>query len=154
MKRLFCTLISLFIYSFLVAQQAADDSLKSSQVTTRATTEKKDSSKVFTKVEKEASFEGGAIGWRRYLEQNTEVNVAERQGLPKGIYTVVVEFVVNEEGIVTEVKPVAATKACTNCIKEAVRVIKSSPKWTPAFQSGKAVKYKAKQSLKFTVYDY
>ena len=139
------------MYSFSIAQQVAEDSSKTSEVTRKADM---DSSKVFTKVEKEASFKGGAKGWLSYLEHNLDAKVAERQGLPKGIYTVVVEFVVDEDGIVTEVKPVAATKACTNCIKEAVRVIKSSPKWTPAMQSGKSVKYKAKQSIKFSVYDF
>lgn len=146
--------ILLLIYSFSIGQLVTVDSLKTPQITKSEDTTKKNSSKVFTKVEKGAFFEGGSKGWLRYLEHNLEVNVAEKQGLPKGKYTVIVEFIIDEDGSVTEVKPVAATKACTNCIIEAVRVIKNSPKWTPAMQSGKSVKYKSKQPIIFTVYDY
>ena len=77
--------------------------------------------------------------------------MAGRQGLGKGGYKVILEFTINEDGTIANTKPIAATKVCTNCIKEALRVISKSPKWIPAMKSDNPVKYKVKQSFIFEV---
>lgn len=110
-----------------------------------------DSIMVFSKVDREASFEGGTDGWLEYLERKARANVAMDQGLPRGGYRVVVQFIVDIAGTVSNVKPIAAAKVCTSCIEEAVRVIKKSGKWLPAMQNGSPVKSLKKVSITFRV---
>lgn len=136
------------------AQQSTVDSANRTDLKLGTNSDGSDTSKVFEKVDEIAAFQGGAEAWRKYLQRNLATDVAQKQGLPKGGYTVIVEFVVNEDGNVTDVKPVAASKACTDCIKEAVRVIKNSPRWIPAMLNNSPVKYRHKQKFIFTVYDF
>jgi protein TonB len=51
---------------------------------------------------------------------------------------VFVEFVINRDGSVTEVRAIKGIGA--GCDEEAVRVIQNSPKWNPGKQRGKPVR--------------
>ena len=53
-------------------------------------------------------------------------------------FTNFVQFVVDKDGSITDVKAVKGIGA--GCDEEAVRVIKTSPKWSPGKQRGRAVK--------------
>ena len=83
----------------------------------------------------EAEYPGGAAAWQRYLKKNMrypdEAIDNEIQG------SVVVQFVVDEEGNVCDVEAVSGSQALS---AEAVLVIKKSGKWTPAIQNGRCVK--------------
>lgn len=103
----------------------------------------------FTKVEVEADFPGGMGAWRKFLERNLSADVATSAGAPAGSYTVVVQFIVDKEGNVSEVK--AQTSHGYGMEEEAVRVIKRSGKWTPAIQNGRQVKAYRKQPVTFMV---
>ncbi|MDI3322426.1 energy transducer TonB [Pinibacter soli] len=100
--------------------------------------------KTFTKVEIESEYPGGTSAWARYLNKSltypTEAQEAEIQG------TVVVQFIVDKEGIVSEVEAISGPKELQ---AEAVRVIKKSGKWTPAVQNGRQVKSYKKQPITF-----
>ena len=108
-----------------------------------------DYDKVFTKVEKEAKFPGGPDAWRRYLERNLNANVAADDGASPGNYTVKVQFIVDKEGNVSDVK--ALTSHGYGMEEEAVRVIKRGPKWKPAIQNGRQVKAYRKQPVTFVI---
>ncbi len=108
-----------------------------------------DENKIFDKVEIEASFPGGDAKWRRFLEQNANGQVATDNGAPEGTYTTVVQFVVDKEGNISDVK--ALTNHGYGMEQEAVRVIKKGPKWTPAVQNGRQVKAFRKQPITFQV---
>lgn len=110
-----------------------------------------DYDKVFTKVEKEAKFPGGAEGWRRYLERNLNANVAADDGAATGNYTVKVQFIVDKEGNISNVQSIEVPKACPSCGPEAVKVIKRGPKWEAAVQNGRNVIYQAIQFITFQV---
>jgi len=110
-----------------------------------------DYDKVFTKVEKEAKFPGGAEGWKRYLERNLDANVAANDGAPTGNYTVKVQFIVDKEGNISNVQAIEIPKACPSCGPEAVKVIKKGLKWEPAVQNGRNVIYQAIQFVTFQV---
>lgn len=110
-----------------------------------------DYDKVFTKVEKEAKFPGGAEGWKRYLERNLDANVAANDGAPTGNYTVKVQFIVDKAGNISNVQAIEVPKACPSCGPEAVKVIKKGPKWEPAVQNGRNVIYQAIQFITFQV---
>lgn len=108
-----------------------------------------DENKIFDKVEIEASFPGGDAKWRQYLERNAQGQVATDNGAPEGTYTTVVQFVVDKEGNISDVK--ALTNHGYGMEGEAMRVIKKGPKWIPAVQNGRQVKAFRKQPITFQV---
>ena len=108
-----------------------------------------DENKIFDKVEIEASFPGGDSKWRQYLERNANGQVATDNGAPEGTYTTVVQFVVDKEGNISDVR--ALTNHGYGMEEEAMRVIRKGPKWTPAIQNGRQVKAYRKQPITFQV---
>ena len=108
-----------------------------------------DENKIFDKVEIEASFPGGDSKWRQYLERNANGQVATDNGAPEGTYTTVVQFVVDKEGNISDVR--ALTNHGYGMEEEAMRVIRKGPKWTPAVQNGRQVKAYRKQPITFQV---
>lgn len=108
-----------------------------------------DENKIFEKVEIEASFPGGDGAWKKYLERNLRGEVAQDNGAPAGSYTVWVQFVVDKEGNISDVK--ALTSHGYGMEDEAVRVIKKGPQWKPAQQNGRVVKAYRKQPITFQI---
>ena len=108
-----------------------------------------DENKIFEKVEVEAAFPGGDAAWRKFLERNLRGDVASEAGAPAGSYTVWVQFVVDKEGNVSDVK--ALTSHGFGMEDEAVRVIKKGPQWKPAIQNGRNVKAYRKQPITFQI---
>ena len=108
-----------------------------------------DENKIFDKVEIEAKFPGGDGKWRQYLERNCNAQVATDNGAPEGTYTTVVQFVVDKEGNISDVK--SMTNHGYGMEEEAMRVIKKGPKWEPAVQNGRQVKAYRKQPITFQV---
>lgn len=104
---------------------------------------------IFTKPEIEASFTGGAKAWRAYLEKNANGAVAVDNGAPNGVYAVIVQFTVNKEGNISDVRPL--TKYGYGMEAEVVRIITKGPAWIPATQNGKPVKAYRKQPVTFVV---
>ena len=103
--------------------------------------EEEDWNKVFTKVEIESGYPGGLPAWQRFLNRNLRPS-EEAQG------TVVVQFIVDKEGNVTNVEAVSGPDELRS---EAVRVIKKSGKWTPAIQNGQPVRSYKKQPIIFRI---
>lgn len=106
--------------------------------------------KIFIKLnEVPAMFPGGEIGWKQYIEKNIDDEVPVRNNAPIDNYTVVISFLVDEQGNISEVMPLNDPGWGT--AEEAVRVIKKGPAWVPAVQNGKNVIYRQKQSMTFFV---
>jgi protein TonB len=108
-----------------------------------------DENKIFEKVEIEAMFPGGESAWRKYLERNLNANTPVDNGAPEGSYTVWVQFIVDKEGNISDVKPL--TSHGYGMEDEATKIIKKGPKWTPAQQNGRQVKAYRKQPITFVV---
>jgi periplasmic protein TonB len=106
--------------------------------------------RIFEKVEIEASFPGGDQAWIKFLKKNVNGMVATDNGAPKGIYTVIIQFVVDKYGYLTDIK--ALTNHGYGMEKEVIKLLKKSPKWNPAFQDGRNVKAYRRQPVTFTVY--
>ncbi len=104
---------------------------------------------VFAKVEIEASFSGGIDAWRRFLEYNINAAVPVEKKAPPGTYTVIVQFIVDKEGKVSDIKPL--TKHGYGMEEEVVRILKKAPRWIPAVQDGRKVKAYRKQPVTFMV---
>ncbi len=100
-------------------------------------------------VEIEAKFPGGDAAWRKYLVRNLSGFDPANQGAPAGTYTTIVQFVVDKEGNISDVKPL--TNFGYGMEEEAVKVIRNGPKWEPAIQNGRKVKAYRKQPITFVV---
>ena len=91
---------------------------------------------VFTIVEDQPAFPGGNAAFYKFVGSNmTYPSQARRMGIEGRVF---VQFVVDKDGSVTEVKAVKGIGA--GCDQEAERVLKTSPKWTPGKQRGRSVK--------------
>jgi protein TonB len=100
---------------------------------------------IFERVEIEAEFPGGVNKWRQYLERNLRVD----DQVPEGTYAVLIQFVVDKDGNISDV--IALTDHGYGMEDEAKRVIKRGPKWNPAIQNGREVKAYRKQLITFQV---
>ena len=103
-------------------------------MTSTAQTKKNDM--VFDVVEVMPQFPGGQIAMLQYLMKNIKY---PEQAVKEGIQgRVTVRFIVEKDGSISDVKPVLSVHPLLN--KEAVRVVKSMPKWNPGKQNGKPVR--------------
>ena len=102
-------------------------------------------------VQIEAKFPGGSQAWERFLQTNLNTSLPVDNGAPSGSYTVIVSFLVDRQGNVSEV--LALNDPGYGTPDEAVRVIKKSKQWIPAIQNGRNVTYRQKQKITFIVYE-
>ena len=79
---------------------------------------------VFEKVDVEATFPGGETAWRKYLEKNLNPNVPVENGAPVGIYTVIVQFIVDKTGAISDIKTL--TNFGYGMEQEVLRIMKNS----------------------------
>ena len=94
---------------------------------------------VFVVVEKMPEFPGGQQALFKYLSENVKYPVIAQENGIQG--RVICQFVVNKDGSIVDVE-VVRSGGDPSLDKEAVRVIKSMPKWKPGKQRGKAVRVK------------
>lgn len=88
--------------------------------------------------EKEAEFRSGQSGWTRYIIRSvTKGFLAE--GTKDERVTVVIQFVVDKDGEVRDVK-VRTSSGYTNVDQDALQVIQGSPAWKAAIQYNRPVK--------------
>lgn len=98
--------------------------------------EEGDEGEVFQVVEQMPEFPGGMEKLMEYLSKNIKYPSMAQENNIQG--RVIVEFVVNKDGSIVEPKVMRSVD--TSLDNEAMRVIKSMPKWTPGKQRGKAVR--------------
>ena len=108
---------------------------KGTQVVAAPVEKKEDEDKVFTKVEIEASFPGGAGAWTKYVQRAIEANQDEFTESDYG--TCIVKFIVDKTGKVSEVE--ATTMKGSKLAEVATNTIRKGPNWTPAQQNGRYV---------------
>ncbi|MBO9200475.1 MULTISPECIES: energy transducer TonB [Niastella] len=112
----------------------------------KPTKEDEEGDGIVMKVEIESEYPGGLSAWMRFLNRSLrypqEAIDMEIQG------TVVVQFIVDKEGNVSEVQALSGPEELRS---EAVRVIKKSGKWTPAVQNGHKVKSYKRQPIGFKI---
>lgn len=98
----------------------------------------------YVPVEIESSYPSGPAAWMRYLMKT--VKFPESAQLEDVSGPVVVSFIVDKDGSVSNVKIVSGPEALQ---AEAVRVISKSGKWIPAVQNGHFVKSVKLQRIVF-----
>ena len=112
--------------------------LKQNQQVVEEVTVKEEETKVFDVVEQMPQFPGGDAALMQFLSSHIKYPaVAEENGIQG---RVVCTFVVERDGSVSNVM---VARGCDPSLdKEAVRVIKSMPKWIPGKQNGSSVRVK------------
>ncbi|MGV2541757.1 TonB family protein, partial [Bacillus pumilus] len=109
-----------------VAQRVADEPVKPDKPEVE--------NKVFDVVEQMPSFPGGNAALMKYLGDNIKYPVVAQENGVQG--RVVVSFVVERDGSITDVKVVRSVDPSLD--REAVRVVSTMPKWIPGKQNGSA----------------
>jgi hypothetical protein len=108
-----------------------------------------ESKPLYTLVSMHPIFNNIEHGWAKYLERTLDRDLPKRRGAPIGQYIVTVSFEVDQDGKVVNVS--ALNDPGYGTAEEAIRIIESSPKWTPGIQNGSFVKYSYKQDVEFKV---
>lgn len=99
--------------------------------------EEEEEAEIFFLVEDMPDFRGeGQDGFRKYISQNLKYpTVAAENGISGRVF---IKFVVEPDGSVSNVSIVRGVDPALN--NEAIRVVRSSPKWIPGKQRGKPVR--------------
>ena len=109
--------------------------------------EEEDDNKVFMVVEKMPSFPGGDAALMRYLKKNVKFpTIAQENGIQGRVY---VEFVVNKDGRIVDVKILKGVDRHLD--EEALRVVRNMPSWEPGEQRGKPVRVSYRLPINFTL---
>lgn len=103
------------------------------------------STRVYDVVEQMPSFPGGISGLRTYLNQNIRYPAEAQENCVQG--RVVVSFVVGKDGHISDVTVLRSVDPSLD--KEAVRVIRNMPRWTPGKQGGEPVKVRYNVPVSF-----
>ena len=95
-----------------------------------------DDDRIYEMVEENAQFPGGDEACFKWLSEHIKYpSICQEQGVQG---RVIVNFVVNKDGSIVDVKTMRSPDA--NLTKEAERVVKMMPKWKPARQGNKPVR--------------
>lgn len=93
---------------------------------------------IFTIVEEMPEPEGGMSAFYKYLGSNIQYPAMAREAGISG--KCFLRFVVSETGQISDVQVAKGVPGCPDCDKEAIRVIKTYPKWKVGKQNGRPVK--------------
>lgn len=97
-----------------------------------------------------AEFKGGSKKWRSFLIENLVFPPGVKITNTEKI-TVVISATIDEEGKVTDAFVSVPVHAAFD--NEALRVLKKSPKWIPATDHNRHIKYYIRQPITFGQYD-
>lgn len=100
--------------------------------------EEPEEAEIFMVVEEMPEFPGGMAECLKFLGKNIKYPTIAQENGVQG--RVIVQFVVNQDGSIVD--PVVVRSVDPYLDKEALRVIKTMPKWKPGKQRGKAVRVK------------
>lgn len=94
-----------------------------------------------------AEFPGGMEAMMKFIEDHTmypamEFNRGEES-------TVIMNFIIERDGSVSNIKVSTSTNPSEGFHEEAIRTIKSMPKWKPAMKNGKPIRSNVGTSVKF-----
>ncbi|ASZ14312.1 M56 family metallopeptidase [Chitinophaga pendula] len=104
--------------------------------------------KVYYFVEEAPAFPGGESALGSYLGKHIRYPRAAQKAGISG--TVFIQFVIDEQGAVTQVRAVGKHHG-GGLEEEAVRIVSAMPKWAPGRQDGKAVSVQFNLPIRFTM---
>ncbi|QPH37655.1 energy transducer TonB [Pedobacter endophyticus] len=99
----------------------------------------------FTSVDVQPAFPGGISNFMNYLGKEIKYpNVAKKNHVQGKVH---LSFIVEKSGELKDIKVIKGLTTETNA--EAIRVLKSSPKWNPGLVKGKPVRVKYHLPINF-----
>jgi len=119
--------------------------LKAKEVIVQQEPPKVEENKVFEVVEQMPTFPGGDAALMKYLRDNIHYPTVAAENGVQG--RVVVGFIVEKDGSVTDVNILKSVDPSLD--KEAMRVVKSMPRWIPGKQNGSSVRVKYQVPVTF-----
>jgi len=114
-----------------------------------ASANKEKMDKAVSQTQEPPKFPGGAEGWQQFLRRTVNLNKVNDKGGPPGKYAVQLSFIVDKDGDVRDV--IALNDPGFGSKEDAMRVLLSSPKWTPALLNGKKVIYRDKIKITYVI---
>ncbi|MCD2424932.1 energy transducer TonB [Niabella pedocola] len=103
---------------------------------------------IFAVAEKDPVYRLGYDSWIQYLAKNLDTGLPFRKGAPQKNYRVVIQFIVEKDGSITDIKPL--TEEGYGMEEEAIRVITASGRWMPAQQNKVIVRCFKKEIFVFS----
>lgn len=97
-----------------------------------------DTNEVFTNVEVFPEFPGGLEAFYKFLSKTLVYPPMSKENNIQGRVTV--NFVVEKDGSLTDIKVLRGVPGGDDLGQEAIRVLKKSPKWKPGVQNGRPVR--------------
>lgn len=108
-----------------------------SEPSVKAPPTKTEEVKIYDVVDEPADYPGGLSAARVFLRNNIKYpQTAIDLGIQGNCY---LKFIVSETGTILNIKIDRGVEDCSECDQEAIRLIKSMPKWKPAILNGKPV---------------
>ena len=101
----------------------------------------------FNVVEDMPAFPGGMEAMIQFISSNIKYPADAKKQKVDG--RVLVNFVVEKDGSITEVKVIKP--AFPSLDAEAIRVVKAMPKWKPGYQNGQAVRVQFAMPINFSL---
>ncbi|MES2378640.1 MAG: TonB family protein [Bacteroidota bacterium] len=102
----------------------------------KATADTNKSTGIFSKVEKQPEFPGGLEAFGKFLASRIQYPYSDARNGVSG--KVIVSFIVEKDGNLSNIKAIRGPSE--SMAREAVRVMKLSPHWSPGYQDGKPVR--------------
>ena len=100
-------------------------------------------------IEQKAQFKGGDKAFQRYVMDNFTYPWRCQENGISG--SVLLRFVVDVDGSIVNIQVLEVSTKCPEFAKEAVRILKNSPRWIPGMYNGRYVKSYRELPLKMAV---
>jgi protein TonB len=100
-------------------------------------------------IEQKAQFKGGDKAFQRYVMDNFIYPARCQENGIGG--SVLLRFVVDVDGSIVNIQVLEVSTKCPEFAKEAVRILKNSPRWIPGMYNGRYVKSYRELPLKMAV---
>jgi TonB family protein len=102
---------------------------------------------IFPAVHDMPQFPGGEEAFKAYLKANIRYPEMEMDNSIQG--KVYLSFVVAPDGLITDIQPFRTVHMGPGLTKEAIRVLKAMPRWTPGRHNGVAVRVRMNVPVEF-----
>ena len=100
-------------------------------------------------IEQKAQFKGGDKAFQRYVMDNFTYPARCQENGIGG--SVLLRFVVDVDGSIVNIQVLEVSTKCPEFAKEAVRILRQSPRWIPGMYNGRYVKSYRELPLKMAV---
>lgn len=153
-----CFSIALFLSNSSTAQSKREDSstketfadtLTKSLPVQASTGKESEEFFLFEKVDVKPGI--NLLKWRRHLEKNLQsfIDNAAKKGMKAGYYTVMVRFIVEKDGSITDVNALNDPGNGLAAVSE--EVLKTGSQWKPGEYNGKKVRSSFTQPITFVI---